>query len=40
MQSREDRIRELRIAWLQAGPVSREQRSGLDARFAKVFKTT
>jgi hypothetical protein len=37
-QSREERLQELRTAWLQAGPVAPEARAKLDARFERIFK--
>ncbi len=36
-QSREAQMRDLRIAWLQAGPVAPEARAKLDARFERVI---
>jgi hypothetical protein len=37
-RSRDEQLRELQIAWLQAGPVANEDRPMLDARFERVLQ--
>jgi hypothetical protein len=37
-KSRDEQLRELQIAWLQAGPVASEDRPMLDARFTRVLQ--
>ena len=37
-QSRDEQLRDLQIAWLQAGPVASEDRAMLDARFERVIQ--
>jgi hypothetical protein len=36
-RSRDERLRELQIAWLQAGPVSAQDRARLEARFERAL---
>jgi Skp family chaperone for outer membrane proteins len=37
-RSRDEQLRELQIAWLQAGPVANADRAMLDARFERVLQ--
>jgi hypothetical protein len=37
-RSRDEQLRELQIAWLQAGPVAAAEQTRLDARFERVLQ--